>query len=409
MFKKHTQFLLTLLLLVVFVQSAPAQHEIDLTGNVPVYGQQQCIWCGAASAQMIMDGYPDPAHRVLHTQLDIWNTIQANNSNDPADVGVGWATDPIGLREALMLRNPPPGGTWSIHEDANRDTVMFDIMYWMNRNNYPVATLINQGGHWVVITGYESDIEPVAGSTPVLQHITRNDPEPHNVGTQSTVDAATWFATDWVGPVQYAGTWLNDYVAVIEPPVKKGKVKVEKIVRTGDKIISPERAVKNAIAAIDEFKFGAKPRYGILRKRGVSNFEPILVGEHIKHRSRKDKVPQYYIVPFGFEKEVSDCDVRFARVCVIVNAYTGRFEEIGAFGKPVKYLLKKEAINIITRNLRLKTKQMRNIKAELMFQPGDITHIRLYPFWKVAVADRTLYVDQLGKIYTSLKPSIPGD
>lgn len=109
------------LLLIVFAQLAPAQHQVDLTGNIPIYGQERCVWCGAACAQMIMNGYPDPAHRVFHPQLDIWNTIQANNSTDPADAG--WATDPIGLREALMQLNPPPGGRWVIKANANSCTV----------------------------------------------------------------------------------------------------------------------------------------------------------------------------------------------------------------------------------------------------------------------------------------------
>jgi hypothetical protein len=45
----------------------------------------------------------------------------------------------------------------------------------------------------------------------------------------------------------------------------------------------------------------------------------------------------------------------------------------------------------------------------LMFQPGDITHVRTFPFWRVRVGDRTLYVDQLGTLYGKLLPAIPGD
>jgi len=66
----------------------------------------------------------------------------------------------------------------------------------MNRNNYPVAVLINQGGHWVVIVGFQSDIEPVLNSSPVLQQITYNDPEPHNVGSVITKTGAMWLADE---------------------------------------------------------------------------------------------------------------------------------------------------------------------------------------------------------------------
>jgi hypothetical protein len=417
MFRKITQISLIAFLLIVFTQPAPAQHQLDLTGNVPIYGQQQCVWCGAASAQMIMDGYPNPANRVFDTQQNIWNTIQANNSNDPTDVATNWATDPIGLREALMLLNPPPGGTWSIHADANRDTVMFDILYWMNRNNYPVATLINRGGHWVVIVGFESDIAPVSGSNPTLQQITINDPEPHNVGSQSTMTAAVWYATDWNGSVQYAGTWSNQYVAVIEPPVQKGSVKVNRIKRIGDKVIPAEDAVRSARAWVSKSELSKKAPYSILRRKTVINLQPMLVREQSKpilaHEQIKpdltEKVPNYYIVPFGFQSEIGKCGIGLTRVCVIINAYTGQFEEVGAFGKPVKYLSEKEALNVVTRSLKLKPIGMRKMVATLMFQPSDITHIRLYPFWKVSIADRVLYVDQLGELHTAIRPYVPGD
>jgi hypothetical protein len=47
--------------------------------------------------------------------------------------------------------------------------------------------------------------------------------------------------------------------------------------------------------------------------------------------------------------------------------------------------------------------------ATLMFQAGEITHVRTFPFWRVPIGERVVYVDQLGTIYTKLLPSIPGD
>ena len=232
MSKKYLKGLFILLLLIGFTLPALAQYEVDLSGNVPLYGQESCIWCGAACGQMIMNGYPDPFHRIWYPQVQVWNTIQVNNSTDPADQNQNWATDPQGLCETMRLLNPPvPPGNWYVFTNPNRNEALFDILYWMNMNDYPVATLINQGGHWVVIVGYETDIEPVAGSNPVLQEITKYDPEPHNVGTVITMDAAVWYATDWVGPVQYAGTWHGQYVAVIEPPAVEGAVEVKMVER----------------------------------------------------------------------------------------------------------------------------------------------------------------------------------
>jgi hypothetical protein len=406
--KKALRLILIGIFLTGLTLAVFAQHEVDLRANVPLYGQESCIWCGAACAQMIMNGYPDPAHRIFYPQIDIWNAIQLRNSTDPADAA--WATDPLGLCETLKFLNPPPAGTWAIKAEPDRDSVMFQILFWMNSNNYPVATLINHGGHWVVIVHYVTDIEPIRESTPTLQSITKYDPEPHNVGSISTMTAAVWFATDWVGPVWYSGTWDGKYVAVIEPPVTKGTVKVKPMKRIGQKIISPEEAISSAKKWIKELKLSKKAEYAILQKKGIRNLPPMLVREEIKPDLEKEKnVPYYYIVPFGFEHEIAYCGVGLTRICVIVNAYTAEFEEIGAFGKPVRYLPEKEAINVVARALKLSKGEMREVKARLMFQPSDITHIRIYPFWQVMVKDRVFYIDQLGKLYRTIKKSVPGD
>jgi len=76
--------LFILLLLIGFTLPALAQYEVDLSGNVPLYVQEECCWCGAASGQMIMDGYPDPVDRLYHEQEDIWDAIQVNN------IDAGW-------------------------------------------------------------------------------------------------------------------------------------------------------------------------------------------------------------------------------------------------------------------------------------------------------------------------------
>lgn len=411
MSKKYLKGLFILLLLIGFTLPALAQYEVDLRENVPLYGQEECCWCGAASGQMIMDGYPNPFNNIWYPQGQIWNTIQDNNSTDPVDQNQNWCTDPQGLCETMRLLNPPPWpGDWNVVANPNRNEAAMEFLYYMNMNHYPVATLINLGGHWVVIVGYKTNIEPVGGSNPVLQEITIYDPEPHNVGTEITIDAATWYDTYWAGPVQYTGTWHGQYVSVIEPPVIKGAVEVKMVERIGKEIIPPEEAIKYAKKWIEELGLYKKPSYAILQRSGVNNLQPILVREEIKPGLEKEKeVPYYYIVPFGFEYEIGACGIGLARVCVIVNAYTGRFEEIGAFGKPVRYLPEEEVIDIIARSLGLKKEEMKEFKPTLMFQPSDITHIRLYPFWRIMVKDRILYVDQLGKVYRTIKPSVPGD
>ena len=371
---------------------------------------------------MSRNGYPNPADRLLYAQVDVWNAIQARNSTDPADSG--WATDPHGLTACLQSLANPPGVHWVEFADPTRDVVLFDILFWMNQREYPSPVLINQGGHWVVIVGYVTDVEPTAGSSPTLQSITVNDPEPHNVGTVSTFTGAQWFAGPWNGSILYSGTWLNQYVAAVEPPIEQGTVRVEPVGRTGRNLLTPEQATESARRAVAEMRLGERSQYGLLTRDDVVSFEPMLVREEIPYsprepldsgargeipRSRKRNVPYYYIVPFGLEREFGERGARLARISVLVNAYSGQLEEVTAFGQPVRYLLANEALDVVASALQTERRELRDVDVTLMFQSSDISHIRAYPFWRIVIGRRTLYVDQLGTLYGKLLLSIPGD
>jgi hypothetical protein len=380
----------------------------DLSANVPLYGQEQCSWCGAASGQMARNGYPNPGDRLFYAQVDVWNTIQVHNSTAAADTASGWATDAHGLTGCLQSLNNPPGVHWVEFSDANRNVVLFDVLFWMNQREYPSPVLVNQGGHWAVIVRYETDVEPLAGSSPTLQSIKYHDPEPHNVGTVTTQTGAQWFSGPWNGSIIYSGTWLGKYVAVVEPPFEAGRVRGRRVTRTGRKLLSSVRAVEHARKWIAELKLAEDSEYALLSRRDVDALDPLLVrDEPLGGRARN--VPHYYIVPFGFKKELGDRGSRLARVSVLVNAYTGNFEEVTAFGSPVHYLSEEEALDVVGSAFQLKRGQLRNAQTTLMFQPSDIGHIRAYPFWRVEVGRRTVYVDQLGTLYGKLLPSVPGD
>lgn len=377
----------------------------DVAGNVPLYGQQMCYWCGAASAEMARNGYPNPADRLYYTQLYLWNTIQAHNSTAPADSG--WATDPHGLRGCLQSLSSAPVD-WVEFENPSSGPVLFFMLYWMNREGFPSPVLVNQGGHWVVVVGWETDVEPVAGSTPTLEQIHYFDPEPHNVGTDTTMTGAQWYAGPWNGAVVYSGTWLNQYVAIVEPPVPKGEARVNTVTRTGEKLLTPEQAAERARRWIEERRLAEKPQYSILRHQQVEAHPALLVRDEPRNNTSKS-VPHYYIVPFGLRNERSDCGNPLARVCVLVNAYTGAFEEVTTFGRPLRYLTKEEAVNVVSTAIRLHPNELKNAEVTLMFQSGEITHVRTYPFWRVLFKERAYYIDQLGVLYNKLVLSIPGD
>jgi hypothetical protein len=281
------------------------------------------------------------------------------------------------------------------------------MLFWMNQRRYPSTVLINQGGHWVVVVGFVTDVAPVGGSSPVLQSISFHDPEPHNVGTDTTMTGAQWYAGPWNGSIVYAG-WLNQYVAVVEPPIERGKVRVEHVTRTGRRLLRPTQAAAHARKWIAELKLGTQSKYSVLNHRDAVLMDPMLVREENPRRRAKN-APYYYIVPFGFKDDLDERGSRLARVCVLVNAYTGQFEEVTAFGKPVRYLPKEEALDVVAAAWRMPRRRLRVSSVTLMFQPSEITHVRTFPFWCVTIDKRTVYVDQLGKLYGTLLPSGPGD
>jgi hypothetical protein len=380
-------------------------YTVDLSGNVPLYGQEQCNYCGAAAGQMARNGYPNPADRLFYAQVDVWNVIQANNSTLPADTA--WATDPHGLTACMNSLSNPPGVHWSEFVNASRDIVLFDTLYWMNRRHFPSPVLINRGGHWINIVGYVTDVEPIAGSSPVLESISVNDPEPHNVGTSTTFSAAQWFGGPWNGDIIYSGTWFGKYVTVVEPPIEEGRVIVKRVKRTGDRIIKPEEAQRLAQEWLRESRADRQEKYAFLNREDIRPMEPLLVREGASRRTKA--VPQYYIVPFAFRNEFAERGSQMARACVLVNAYTGAFEEVTTFGRPIRYLTREDALAVVASALQKDVRELKKADVGLMFEAGDITHIRSYPFWRVDLGERTLYVDQLGKLYGKLLPSIPGD
>lgn len=304
-------------------------YTVDLSANVPLYGQEQCTWCGPASGQMARNGYPSPADRLLYAQLSLWNSIHVYNSKDPADAA--WATDPHGLTGCLQSLSNPAGVDWVEFADPDQGVVLFDILFWMNQ-----------------------------------------------------------------------------YVAVVEPPSQEGRVSVRRETRTGRRLVSPARALAQAGRWIAEMHLADRSSYSLLGREDVEALEPMLVREE---RPGEDvrSVPYYYIVPFGFRAEVGERGVRMARAAVLVNAYTGRFEEVTAFGKPVRYLPREEALDVVAAATRMERDRLNDAGAALMFRPSDITHVRTWPFWQVKLADLTLYVDQLGQLYGRILPSVPGD
>jgi hypothetical protein len=356
-------------------------HSVIL--SVPDHPEEALTWCGPATAQMIMEGYPSGACSVL--QEDIWTAIQTYKAETM------WDTDPAGMKGA-MRHLCPPVGTWSVHAKTDPQALMYDVALWMSRLNYPAAGLLNtlphnsyaaHAEHWVAIRGIITDMDPRTNPVVNLLFVYINDPavalgEP---SIERFISGSTWYA-EFQPVTKPASSYFGKYVAVIEPPVMKGRAVAPAEIMKGN-LITPERAIKYALKWIEEYKLYQIGPYKLL-KRGKP-LSPLLVNKGYGG---------YYIIPF-----TEGGENRPAGGAVLINAYTGGLQEAGVF-KHVSYMSEKQARTLALR--QLKVKKPKEVSAELILPMKERLASRYFPLWKVMVDGRTIGVTQQGQVLTRI-------
>src|SRR5215510_2391416 len=128
--------------------AAVAQHTAVSTLLPAGYHSEEALtWCGPATGQMIVAGYPTSACTVV--QADVDASIQTHK------VEGNWDTDPAGLRASFADVCPLPSA------------------------------------HWVAITAIVTDVNPVGNPTVNLQFVQFIDPSPTNLGDPPMVRFVT--------------------------------------------------------------------------------------------------------------------------------------------------------------------------------------------------------------------------
>jgi len=357
-------------------------HSVMLT--VPDRPEEALSWCGPATGQMVMEAYPSGGCTVL--QEDVWVAIQGHK------VETMWDTDPAGLQGA-MNSLCPPSGSWYVYKKNTPQELMFKVAYWMTKNSYPVALLkdtLSHNGytshreHWIAVRGVITDVDPTTpGTTSVnLQYVWFNDPAV-DLGSPSIerfISGSTWYSEFL--PVSKAGSgFQGKYVAVIEPPGVRGVAVAPPEILSG-LVIPADKALASAEGWIRRQRIYELKEYRVLKK--ARPLQPLLVNKD--HGG-------YYIIPYS-------TDGVKASAAVLVNAYTGGFQEVGVF-KPLKYLTKDEAVKTALGAARL-TPQRKAPDAELVLPMGDVVTSRYFPLWKVTAGGEVLAVSQQKKVYTRM-------
>jgi hypothetical protein len=390
---------LTLLLISVFNLNY-AQHHVylEVPNSIPCYCQETNIWCGAATAQMILEGYPAGVEHP-YTQTHIWNVIQAHKN----DINVNWATDPDGLKDALMDLGGDPGVHWVIFAQGSAQNQMYSVSYWLNRRLYPAAVLIYGFAHWVTITGVTTDVDPTTSNSVNLQFIEYFDPwdppcpSATSGGVKSWITGSAWYNIYYPETGYPQSKWNNNCIAIIEPPSQEGIAIAKQEVVKGA-IISDSLALENAQMWIEKLGLFKRESYKVLSKAQL--LAPLLVNRDSNG---------YYIVPLGYKES------EYLQGAILINAYNGSFQEIGVFQKPIKYISKDDAIKAAL-NYTCFCKD--DNTAELVFEPSEQTTSRFLPVWKVKLErtswiffkdEVTVFVNQEGKVFNKLRVLPLGD
>jgi hypothetical protein len=176
--------------------------------------------------------------------------------------------------------------------------------------------------------------------------------------------------------------------------------------RPTNTFLTPDAAIKAAERAIQENGMLEWPQCAILRNPGITPQPPMLTSEPSNEDGGADS--HSFIVPYGLKGEQTPSGVPITRLCILIDAVTGEFEEVATFGIPITYLQREAAIRIVASALRAPEDQLQVTDASLMFQSSEITHLRVYPFWRVVVNERVYYVDQEGKLYSDIPPGKSG-
>lgn len=372
--------------ILIFSSPASAQlHSVML--SVPDRPEEALDWCGPATGKMIMEGHPSGSCAIL--EEDIWMAIQSHK------VETLWDTDPAGLRGAMMALCPP-AWNWSIYSKTDASSLIHSVARWMTINSYPVAGLLNTVSHngytaheehWVAIRGIVTDVDPTTNPSVNLEFVWFNDPAVPlgDPSIERFVSGSTWYSE--FQPVNKAGSsYVGKYVAIIEPPEITGVALAQPEILVG-RVILPAQALKYADQWIEKYKLYDMKPYGILK--GAQALKPLLVNRN--HGG-------YYIIPYARKGQL-------AEAAVIVNAYNGGFQEVGAF-KPVEYMPEKEAVEIALKHvlggINPQAEPPGVPRAELIYPQGERVVSRYFPIWKVTVNQTVIGINREGKIYTRM-------
>lgn len=395
--------------------------------NLPVsYHASSRTWMdGAAAVQMILDQISplNPAWQYktdeeIQDEIDI--KIQANNS-EPQD----WNSDPDGVAGALNNLKPPAfHGGFVVYSLGTEDQASRKITYTLHRYQVATATLVYQGGHWVVVKGVQTDVDPLTNPTYTIDGFWIHNPWPGPWG-QAIPGVSVqnvWISySEWIKTYQTANTfgasgsqWLNRYISVCDPdPLPAGELKhvQRKPHADGRELLSTGPAEHFLRVEVQGLNLLLDAEFRRAWKAGAP--ETLFLVQRLDEQDAFS-----YLIAWRVGEEtaaVFNMDARF-----------GLLREATAFVNPVRwpYLGREEIIKSLSQGSvevlytssqlprqRWRRKQLRlwagswHLHDALVWLPCWESRSPAFPFYVLFTADRPYYISTLdGTVYDRLHP-----
>jgi hypothetical protein len=244
----------------------------------------------------------------------------------------------------------------------------------MAKNQYPITVLVYGDGHWIVVIGVTTDLDPNTSSSVVLQKIEANDPwQAQHV----LVSGSTWLQKYWYSPAKARGKWDGCYVAIREISTLEERDFELRFQASEPQttLITPRQALRKAKKHLAQ-QIAENASFSELAKE--SFLEPRLVN----HPSGL-----YYLIPLGSPV------THLSSGAMMLNAYSGEWEGMSHFKEKVRYLDVKHLP-----------------RGKWIFSPSKESPSPFFPAYEVEaeVFGSPVYLNQDGKMTHELHALQPG-
>lgn len=404
--------------------------------TTPYYTQTTSYYCGAASAQMILNS--EKLGIYVPSQATLYNYIHPRNQCS------NWYTDPKGLKDVLNNY----AGTkahFVVSALANQNDGVKKLAYTIDKYGVPPASLIYGCMHWVVVRGVITDVQPTTSSSYTINGFFVNDPwyGSTSLGENKYIDIAHWKSDYFTGCGWCGSPGGDKYISVVDPdPLPKVMVKFPSVMPRKAAVISPRMAQERAMVLMKQFnkQKGFQQQFG--EALGIINTSR--VGDPVLVKRSDETRNAYYIVPLLKGALTSGA--------ILLDAYSGQFQEATYVKQPLEYtnklqastatrifrqklpelkirpelnkMLKIEPVRKISptmvakkadsqmktfRELNIKPSEVTISKVELVWQPSEESQNPYYPLWKVTGSVRSAknqtigFMDFKGKVVPDIK------